>query len=216
MHARAVDGAATRLRELRHEECEDLALAAAALGLALAATQVYPPVAIPLFIGGVAVGALGVRALWRHWDLLDRLAGDRDAYVISEIRAYASRDRTMARRRSFATSIRTSLERPGPALEARVRAAAEELEALATELDDRELVLDPACAIACRRLVSDPAESPLLNPARPPEDLRSRVRQIRSGLEPGVADDMRSRGSLRDLARRRRARSTAPGAESRR
>ena len=39
--------------------------------------------------------------------------------------------------------------------EARVLAAAEELEALASELDDEELELDPACAVACMRLLTD-------------------------------------------------------------
>ena len=65
--------------------------------------------------------------------------------------------------------------------------AAEELEALACELEDEELALDPACAVACMRLLSDVSESPLLNPALPPELLRSRVRQIRSGFEAGRA-----------------------------
>ena len=63
MYARAVDEAAARLRELRHEEWEDLGLAALALGLAVVATQVRPAFAMPLFLGGLAVGALGVRAL---------------------------------------------------------------------------------------------------------------------------------------------------------
>jgi hypothetical protein len=78
--------------------------------------------------------------------------------------------------------LRTRLTEPGLALGARITAAEEELEALASELDDAELELDPACALACMRLLSDLAESPLLNPALSPEELRSRVRQIRSGF----------------------------------
>ena len=181
MYARAVDDASARLRELRHEEWEDLGLAALALGVAVAATQVRPGLAVPLFLGGLAVGALGVRALWRHWDLLERLARDPDAYVISEVLTFASREATMERRQSFAALIRSRLRAP---VEARIIAAAEELEALACELDDGELTLDPACAVACTRLLSDLAESPLLNPALPPEELCSRVRQIRSGFTP--------------------------------
>ena len=69
MHARAVDNAAARLRELRHEEWGNLGLAALAFGLAIVATQVRPSLALPLFLGGVAVWFLGVRALWRRWDL---------------------------------------------------------------------------------------------------------------------------------------------------
>ena len=184
MYARAVDEASARLRELRHEEWEDLGLAALVLGFAVAATQVRPALAVPLFLGGLAVGALGVRALWRNWDLVERLAGERDAYVISEVLAYASREATMERRHSFAALIRGRLRQPGLAFEARIIAAAEELEALASELDDSEVALDPACAVACMRLLSDLAESPLLNPALAPEELRSRVRQIRSGFRP--------------------------------
>jgi hypothetical protein len=182
MYARAVDDAAARLRDLRYEEWGDLCLAALVLGLAVGATQVRPALALPLFVGGLAVGALGVRALWRRWDLVDRLAEDRNAYVISDVLAYAAREATMDRRKSFAALIRGTMRQPGSALEARVVAAAEELEELASDLEDDELALDPACAVACLRLLSDLAGSPILNPALPSEDLRSRVFQIRSGF----------------------------------
>ena len=183
MYARAVDDAGERLRELRHEEWEKLGLAALALGLAVTATRVRPSLALPLLFGGFVVGALGVRALWRRWDLVDRLAGERDAYVIPEVLRYASREATMDRRSAMATVIRGWLEEPVPSLETRVRPAAAELEALVSGLTDGSLELDPACAVACQRLLSDVDESPLLN-AAPPEELRSRVRQIRAGFRP--------------------------------
>ena len=116
MYARAVDDASVRLHELRREELQDFGLAALALGLALAATQLRPAFAMPLFLGGVAVGALAVRALWRHWDLVDRLAGERDAYVISDVLAYASRETTNERRHWFAAVIRSVVSQPGPAV----------------------------------------------------------------------------------------------------
>jgi hypothetical protein len=184
MYARAVDDAGARLRELRHEEWEKLGLAGLALGLAVTAAQVRPSLALPLMLGGFVVGALGVRALWRRWDLVDRLAGERDAYVIPEVLEYASREATMERRSTMAVLFRSWLGEPGPGLEARVRPTAAELEALVSELEDRELALDPACAVACQRLLSHFGESPLLNAARPPEELRSRVRQIRAGFGP--------------------------------
>jgi hypothetical protein len=136
-----------------------------------------------------------VRALWRRWDLIDRLAGERDAYVISEVRAYAAREATLERRRSFAALIRSRLVRPGLDCEPRVVAAAAELQALASQLEDEELALDSAGAVACMRLLKDVARSPLPNPALPPEELRSRVRQIRSGFSrrrPG--DELRAVG----------------------
>ena len=182
MYARAVDDASARLRGLRQEEWADFGLAALTIGLALGATQIRPAFAVPLLLGGMWIGAVGVRALWRGWDLVDRLAGERDAYVIPEVLAYAAREATRERRQSFAALIRSRLREPGPAVKARVHAAASDLEALASELDDEQLELDPACAVACMRLLSDLAASPLLNPALPPDELRSRVHQIRSGF----------------------------------
>lgn len=184
MYARAVDEAATRLRHLRHEGWEDLGLAALALGLAVAATQVRQSLVLPLLAGGLVAWTLGIRALWRRWDLVDRLADERDAYVIPEVRDYALREATMERRRGLAAYIRLVLKESAIAPERPVMAAAEELEALASELEDEELVLEPACAVACVRLLSDVAASPLFDPALPPEVLRSRVTQIRSGFAP--------------------------------
>jgi hypothetical protein len=185
MYARAVDDAASRLRELRHEEWEDLILAALALGLAVAATQILPPLALPLLLGGLAVGIRGVRALWRRWDLVERLAGERDAHVLPEVLERASREATMERRQTYAALIRTRLGQPAVVCEARLSAVADELEALASELEDDALVLEPASAVACAHLLSDVKESPLLNPALPPALLRSHVQQIRSGFSSG-------------------------------
>ncbi len=182
MNARAVDDARAHLRELRHEEWASIALAPTAFGLSLAATQVRPAFALPLFLGAVVVGVLGARAFWRRWALLDELADERDAYVIPDVVAYASRENTMDRRRACASFIRAVMREPGFGCEERVRVAARDLEALASELEDEELTLDPASAIACLRLLSDPTVSPLLNPVLPSEDLRSRVFQIRSGF----------------------------------
>lgn len=182
MHARAVEDASARLHELRREEWHELTLAAFALGLALAATRILPALAVPLFVGGVVVGGRGVTALWRRWDLVDRLATEPDAHAIAEVRAYAAREATMERRHRFAALIRGAVAPHERALVAPTSTAAEALEALARELDDSSLGLDPACAVACARLVSDPAQSPLLNPELPPEELLARVHQIRSGF----------------------------------
>jgi hypothetical protein len=203
MHARAVDEGAATLRALRHEEWQDLGLGALAIALAVAATQVWPQLAVPLFVGGVAVGARGVRAAWRRWDLVDRFADDVDAYVIPEVQAYASRHASMERRHTFASLLRSRLPKPGLATDARVVAVARDLEALATELEDDSLALDPVAAVACMRLLSD-TEGPLLDRAAPAEELRSRVRQIRSGFRPRPvpADSVVSLSAARPLARR--------------
>src|SRR5919106_2990039 len=163
MYARAVDLADTHLRELRHEGWGALGLAAVALGASVVATEVVPDLAAPLFIGGLVVGVLGARAMCRRWSLVERLAGEPDAYVISDVLAFASREAAIERRRSFAALIRGKMgyARLGP--NPRVLAVADELDALADELEDDDLALDPASAVACLRLVSDIAGSPLLN-----------------------------------------------------
>ena len=179
MYARAVDDAGSRLRELRREEWGDLALGAVAVAAALVATQVRPGFAVPLFLGGVFVGARGLVAAWRRWEIVDGLAGEPDAYVIDEIHLHALRETTLERRRLFATYVRSALR-----LEAheRLRAVAPELEALAAELEDDGLLLDPACAVACARLVGDPNRSALLDRYAAPADVSSQVRHIRSGF----------------------------------
>ena len=179
MYARAVEEGAAKLRALRHEEWEDLGLGAVAIALAVAATQVWPELALPLFVGGIAVGAKGVRAAWRRWDLVDRLADYVDAYVIPEVLAYASRHTSMERRRTFASFLRSRLLTG----DERLTAVAHDLEALATELEDDSLALDPSAAVACMRLLSEP-ESPLLARSAPTDELRSRVLQVRSGFKP--------------------------------
>jgi hypothetical protein len=193
MYARAVDDAATRLRELRRDERHELGLAGAALGLAIGATEFAPSLALPLLIGGLAVGVLGIRALWRHWDLVDRLADEPYAYAIAEVLAYASRETTLERRRRSAVLIRHHLESTCTSRPAGFDDARGELAALADELDDGALELSPACAVACSRLLSEPTESPLLNPALPQDGLRSSVARIRSGFTcrqvPLVIDD---------------------------
>jgi hypothetical protein len=90
----------------------------------------------------------------------------------------------MERRHSSAALIRSRLKRPAVAVDPEVLEVAEELEALACELDDDGLALDPVCAVACTRLLSDLGESRLRDPALWREDLRSRVWQIRSGFVP--------------------------------
>jgi hypothetical protein len=179
MYARAVEEAAITLRDLRRAEWEDLALGLVALGSAIAATTILPSLALPLFLGGVAIGARGLRALWLRWDLVERLAGERDAYVISEVRDRALRETTMGRRRAFAAVIRTYLCDPE---NARLRFLEAELEDLAAELEDPDLTLQPSSGVACFHLLGDPLARRLLDPAVSDEELRARIAEVRSGL----------------------------------
>lgn len=179
MIARAVEDAGSRLHDLRVEEWEDGAVAVAAFVLAIAASTVRPAFALPLFVGGLFVACRAVTAAWRREDLLDRLLDERDAYTLVEVRERAERDATTSNRRTLAREIRWRLEF---AETPRIAANADQLVELAGELDDPLLELDPACAVACSRLLTDPVTSPLLNSSLAAEDVRSRVVQIRSGF----------------------------------
>lgn len=182
MYARDVDDAAARLRDLRLAEWEDLILSALALGSAIVATQVWRELAVPLFLGGFVIGALGVRAVWRRWDIIDRLAGERDAYVIPEIFAYARRGATIERRRSYASIIRGIAPAPGNPNEARLAAVATDLETLACELEDEDLELDPASARDCFGLLTEVKGNALYDPEASVDELRLRIRHIRTGF----------------------------------
>jgi hypothetical protein len=183
MYARAVEEAAARLHELRREEWEQFGVAAAAMALALAAAQRHHSLAMPLFLGGLVVAGLGMRALWRRWDLVDRLSGEPDAHAIAEVLDYASREATPERRRGSAALIRRTLRERSP-YDPRIALVEDELAALARELEDTSLTLDPACAVACRRLLTNPGESTLFDSAVATEDLLASIRRIRLGLNP--------------------------------
>jgi hypothetical protein len=160
---------------LRRDEVHQLALGAIALGASLAMTAIHRPLVFPLFVGGMALWLLGIRSIWRHWDLVDRLADDRDAYVIPHVRRYAARDARMPRRRANAKSLR------GWASQEDLAELGSELERLARDLENADLELSPASAIACRRLLTDPTVSPLLNGASA-EDVLGTIVQIETGF----------------------------------
>lgn len=181
MVARAVEDAGRRLHDLRWEELEDGVVAAGAFALSIAASAVRPELSLPLLCGGLFVAGRAVVTIWRRWDLLDRLLSAPDAYALAEVRRRAEREATMTNRRRLARDIRWLLDRGE---DPRVLANAEQLSALEAELGDPLLELEPGCAVACGRLVLDPACSPLLNSALPREDVRSRLAQIRSGFTP--------------------------------
>ncbi len=187
MVARDVERLSAELGALRHGLWEHLGLALLAFGLAVTASQFWPAFAVPLLLGGVASLFLFLRALLRRFELIDRLVLDRDAYAIPEVRRRAEEAATMESRRSLAVSIQCLLRQPALGVPGRVAAVARELEALAAELDDEQLALDPACAVACSRLLNDVLASPLRNPTYPREDVHSRICQILAGFRPRSA-----------------------------
>ena len=182
MYARAVEESEGELHELRLAQWECFGLAALFLGSSFAASFINSSLTLPLLIGGLTATVLGVGAAYRRWDLIDQISGERDAYLIDAIRARALQEATRDRRHDLAIRLRLILAAPGSRIDKRVAGARVELDALALDLDDEELLLDPAAAVACARLLTDPVNSPLFDAAGLPEDVRSRVVQIRSGF----------------------------------
>jgi hypothetical protein len=193
MTAETIKESEHRLHELHQDEWSDLGLGALALGLALAASFLHPPLAVPLFIGALASSVLAGRAFIRRLELSDRLLLDNDAYVIPEIRRRAEDFASMENRRALAQSLRVGLTpATGYSCSPRLAEAADELRRLASELDDEGLSLDPPCAARCHQLVNNYADSPLLNNLLPEEDLRVWIRRIRCGFEPSEQPSMRT------------------------
>ena len=186
MTARRVEEAGDRLRKLRQDEWSELALAGLAMSLALGATALHPPLALPFLIGAFALTGLGLRAFLLRWELFDDLLLDPDAYAISEVRRAAAKAASMRNRRELARLVRNRLAPapvPGYPVRTRIAEVSDDLAELARELDDETLALEPWCAVRCEQLVTSVTDSPLLNDALPAEDLRSRINQIRAGFQ---------------------------------
>ena len=86
----------------------------------------------------------------------------------------------MERRAYYAALIRSWARTP----QAWTAEITDELDELAHDLEDEALELDPAAAVACRRLLTDPTVSPLFGEVHRAADLRSRIAQIRAGFRP--------------------------------
>lgn len=159
-----------------------LALAGAAFGLALAATELRHDLAVPFLVSALALAGLGLSAFIRKTLLVEDAALDRDAYALDAVRRYAARLATPERRHDDADSIRRLLAQPELAIAERIEANHTALEAIAEELERDELTLDPVSAVALDRLLLRPEESALYNEQLPPECVRSRLVQIEAGF----------------------------------
>ena len=89
----------------------------------------------------------------------------------------------METRHVLAASIRRLLEHPGYPGAARVQVRGRWPRGARPRARRPTLSLDPACAAACKQLLTEPTLSPLFNEALPADDAGSRVRQIRAGFE---------------------------------
>jgi hypothetical protein len=186
VNARQVDEATTRLHELRIESVGDLALAVVASGLAMAATQLRPALAIPFLLGAFGVGFLGIRAFVRRTFLVEDLAGDRDAYAIPDVRRFGRRVAMPAHRHELARSIRVATTESCCETGERIQAARGELDQLAALLEDDRLQLEPCSLVRLGRWLDDPGGS-FRNPRIPAAELRSHLRCVLTELDTSQA-----------------------------
>jgi hypothetical protein len=176
MNARQIDDAAGRLHELDIESAGDIALAVVATGLALAATQLLPALAMPFLVGAIAVGFLGVRAYVRRTFLVEDLAAEPDAYEIPAVRSFGQRATAVGHRRALARTIRAEAERP------RLAPVRADLDRVAERLEDGRRPVDPCALVALEQWLRDPGGS-FRTREVPASELGSRLRSLLAALE---------------------------------
>jgi hypothetical protein len=180
VNARAVEYTQGELHELKTSAVESAALALAAFGGALAASELHPKLAGPLLVGAVGMTFLAARAFVRRYLRVEDLAFDRDALAIPEVRRYAERASTPERRRRVAASVRAALDASAGDVR-RVEENRARLEELEAALLDEELALDPSAAVALDRLSSGGWDT-LYGCLLPDEELRARLQRILAGF----------------------------------
>jgi hypothetical protein len=181
--ARQIDSAAARLRELRAVAWEDLGLAALAFGLALAASQLRPGVALPLLAGALAMTFLGMRAYVRRSFLVEDLAEEPEAYeLLPDVRRFGARAASLERRRLLARSLRATLEGSTAGIATRVAAVRPELVEIIAVLEDERTKLEPFTAVSVERRLQE-FRVLLGDPSRSPAELRAGLRSLLAGLD---------------------------------
>jgi hypothetical protein len=160
MTARQIEQAGTKLHDLHARAVGDLALAAVAFALAVAAGQLRPSLALPLLAGATAVTFLGARAFVQHSFLVEDLAVDPDAYVLADVRRYGTRAASLEHRRALAGALRAALREEDVSLE---------LIELVAALEDEARPLPPYAVVCLERSLLQSAS---------PDEVRSQLRAL--------------------------------------
>ncbi|HYZ82499.1 MAG TPA: hypothetical protein VE571_14580 [Solirubrobacteraceae bacterium] len=186
MSAREVEKAGADVERSLHRARRLLLAAIVVAVLAIAAVPASPGFAVALAVGA----ALELGAALAFWlsrrERIERLALDPSAYVIPAVARFGARVCALRERRRLAAFIEAIVHERGHPLElhlvGRAGHYAQLLDALACDLASPAARVEPAVAVACRRLLTRPVESPLYNPNLPEEDLRSLLLRIRAGI----------------------------------
>jgi hypothetical protein len=188
VHARELEQAAGDLRRLRRRAVDAGMLLAATAAAAAIALLVAPALAGPISAGAALEALLLALALHGYRERIARLALDPSAYALPEVKRYGHRlvePRQRARLGAWILEILADAHRSGNLfLGERVARFAQELEEIASDLMRPGASVQPASAVACKRLLTHAVESPLYNPRLPSDELRIALRRIRAGISP--------------------------------
>jgi hypothetical protein len=156
--------------------------------LAVLAAPLALPVGISLTAGAAAGALVAFVHVRARRKAVARLALEPTAYVLSEVSQYGSRFTAPDTRRRLAAWLREIVRDVNMCqfswcLTDRVARHARQLESLADDLlAFQQAPIRPASAVACHRLLTCAAESPLYNPAIPDEELDATIARIRRGI----------------------------------
>lgn len=193
MYERALEQAAYELARRRRRGIQAAALAAGAACAAGVATFFSLSLAAALGAGAMIEMLLAVAAAISRRELVARLALEPAAYVLREVAAYGARAvQARQRARLAAWLIEVTADAYAPHslyLGDRVALVTQELEALARALVSPARSIEPASAVACRRLLTHTVDSPLYNPRVPLDDLHLTLRRIRTGIRTEIASE---------------------------
>jgi hypothetical protein len=194
MNARDIDTASAQIESLQHRVRHCVIASGVVAGVAAAAVPFSSGFAIALGVGVIIQLALAGIVWLRRRERIEKLALEPAAYVIPAVARFGARIGALRVRRQLATAIHALVHERGHPLELHlvVRAAryTNQLETLARELASPSARVEPATAVACRRLITRPVESPLYNPNLPEEDLRALLLRLRAGISSGQRDGL--------------------------
>jgi hypothetical protein len=189
VNARDIESAAAEVEKTYQRAVRLLVAAGVVIAIAVTALPVSTGFAIALAVGAlIELSIASVIWLYRR-ERIERLALEPSAYTIPAVARFGARVAALSERRRLAAWLDSVVHERGQPLELHlvVRAGhyAQQLESLARELAAPTARVEPAMAVACRRLLTRPVESPLYNPNLPEEDLRALLLRIRAGITSG-------------------------------
>jgi len=183
--ARELELAESEVRRRSAQVLHAIALACAAAMGALGFAWWSTPVAIALGVGASTEAVVAAVLVQSRRDRLERLALEPAAYAISDVKRYGRR--CVRQRERLAASLARMVADarvPGSLyLSDRVLQFRLDLEALSRALASSAANVHPTSAVACRRLLTRPVESPLYNPRLGSDELRAALRRIGQGIE---------------------------------